>query len=150
MPNGEPQDNREGWYVQVGYFLNDLKVPGLDDQINRYLSKFEPLVRYSGVNQHFVSHDDVQGATGIGLGGVQVGFIPDFGLNGSPSLYAPHSREVALGLDYWIAPSIVWQNEFDIEVPHAGGMFVNSTGVATGVGATPNDRAFLSQFTIGF
>ena len=150
MPNGEPQDNREGWYVQFGYFLNDLKVPGLDDQVNRYLSKFEPLVRYSGVNQHFVSHDDVQGATGIGLGGVQVGFIPDFGLNGSPSLYAPHSREVALGLDYWIAPSIVWQNEFDIEVPHAGGMFVNSKGVATGVGATPNDRAFLSQFTIGF
>ena len=150
MPNGQPQDNREGWYVQFGYFLNDLKVPGLDDQINRYLSKFEPLVRYSGVNQHFVSHDDVQGATGIGLGGVQVGFIPDFGLNGSPSLYAPHSREVALGLDYWIAPSIVWQNEFDIEVPRAGGMFVNSKGVATGVGATPNDRAFLSQFTIGF
>ena len=52
-----------------------------------------------------------------------MGLVPDFGLNGSPATYAPHSREVALGLDYWIAPSIVWQNEFDIELPRAGGTF---------------------------
>ncbi len=150
MPNGLPQDNREGWYVQAGYFLSDLKLPGAPDQVNQYLSRLEPLIRYSGVNQHFVAIDDVKGATGIGLGGVQVGFIPDFGLNGSPALFAPHSREVALGLDYWIAPSIVWQNEFDIELPHAGGTFVKADGTTVGVGATPNDHAFLSQFTIGF
>lgn len=150
MPNGLPQDNRQGWYVQAGYFLNDLKVPGVPDELSRALGRLEPLIRYSGVNQHFVSLSDVQGATGIGLGGVQVGFIPDFGLNGSPALYAPHSREVALGLDYWFAPSIVWQNEFDFELPRAGGTFVNSNGTTTPVGATPNDRAFLSQFTIGF
>jgi hypothetical protein len=150
MPNGLPQDNRQGWYVQAGYFLNDLKVPGVPDELSRALSRLEPLIRYSGVNQHFVAIDDVKGATGIGLGGVQVGFIPDFGLNGSPALYAPHSREVALGLDYWFAPSIVWQNEFDFELPRAGGTFVNPNGTTTPVGATPNDRAFLTQFTIGF
>ncbi len=150
MPNGLPQDNREGWYVQAGYFLTLVKVPGAPDQVNQYLSRLEPLVRYSGVNQHFVASDDVAGATGIGLGGVQVGFIPDFGLSGSPALFAPHAREVALGLDYWISPSIVWQNEFDFELPRAGGTFVNADGTTTPVNATPNDRAFLSQFTIGF
>ena len=122
MPNGQASDNRQGWYVQAGYFLNGLNVPGVPDVINNYVHRFEPLVRYSGVNQHFVSIDDIKGATGIGLGGMQVGLVPDFGISGSPATYAPHSREVALGLDYWIAPSIVWQNEFDIELPHAGGL----------------------------
>ncbi|HEY6299684.1 MAG TPA: hypothetical protein VIW95_08570, partial [Candidatus Binatus sp.] len=108
------------------------------------------LVRYSGVNQRGVSTADIQGATGVGLGGTQVGLVPDFGINGSPATYAPHSREVALALDYWIAPSIVWQNEFDIELPRAGGVFVSPTGAETPAGAIPNDHAFLSQFTIGF
>jgi hypothetical protein len=63
---------------------------------------------------------------------------------------SPHSREVALAIDYWFAPSIVWQNEFDLELPRAGGVFVSSTGAQTPVGATPNDRAFLTQFTVGF
>src|SRR5689334_24279546 len=106
MPSGVAADNRQGWYLQVGYFLNQLNVPGLSDQLNGYVHRLEPLVRYSGVNQHFVAVDDIAGATGLGVGGLQVGLIPDFGLNGSPALYAPHSREVALGLDYWIAPSI--------------------------------------------
>ena len=150
MPNGEASDNRQGWYVQAGYFLTGLKVSGLPDVINNYLRRFEPLVRYSGVNQRGVSIDDIQGATGVGLGGTQVGLVPDFGINGSPATYAPHSREVALGLDYWIAPSIVWQNEFDIELPQAGGVFVSSTGAQTPVGSVPNDHAFLSEFTIGF
>jgi hypothetical protein len=65
-------------------------------------------------------------------------------------LFAPHAREVALGLDYWVAPSIVWQNEFDIELPESGGLFVNSNGVEHPAGSIPNDHAFLSQFTIGF
>lgn len=150
MPNGQAADNRQGWYIQGGYFLNALNVPFLSDQFNGYLHRLEPLVRYSGVNQHGVSTDDIAGATGVGMGGMQVGLVPDFGLNGSPALYAPHSREVALGLDYWFAPSIVWQNEFDLELPRAGGVFVSSDGSQTPVGATPNDRAFLTQFTVGF
>ena len=150
MPNGQASDNRQGWYLQAGYFLNGLNVPFLSDTLNGYLHRFEPLVRYSGVNQRGVSTDDIAGATGVGMGGMQVGLVPDFGVNGSPSTYAPHAREVALGLDYWFAPSIVWQNEFDLELPHAGGVFVSSTGAETPVGATPNDRAFLTQFTVGF
>ena len=150
MPNGQASDNRQGWYVQAGYFLGGLNVPHIPDQINGYLQRLEPLVRYSGVNQRGVSTADIAAATGIGLGGTQVGLVPDFGINGSPAIYAPHAREVALGLDYWFAPSIVWQNEFDIELPRAGGVFVSSAGVETPAGATPNDRAFLSQFTVGF
>jgi hypothetical protein len=150
MPNGQASDNRQGWYVQAGYFLNGLNLPFLSDQLNGYLHRLEPLVRYSGVNQRGVSTDDIAGATGVGLGGMQVGLVPDFGLNGSPALYAPHSREVALALDYWFAPSIVWQNEFDLELPRAGGVFVAADGTQTPAGATPNDRAFLTQFTVGF
>ena len=151
MPNGLGADNRQGWYLQAGYFLSGLNVPGLPDKLNGYLHRFEPLVRYSGVNQHGVSTDDIAGATGVGLGGFQVGLVPDFGINGSPATYAPHAREVALALDYWITPSIVWQNEFDIELPRAGGLFVSpETGLATPAGSIPNDHAFLSQFTIGF
>lgn len=158
MPAPYSQDNRQGWYVQVGYFLNDLNLPGVPDEFNNYLHRLEPLVRYSGVNQHFVDSDDIVATTGVGQGqgGIQMGLIPDFGLSGSPALYAPHSREVAIGLDYWIAPSIVWQNEFDIELPRAGGTFISQNPTttmlttATPVGSVPNDHAFLSQFTIGF
>ncbi|MGO9450660.1 MAG: hypothetical protein ACLQDV_06375 [Candidatus Binataceae bacterium] len=150
MPMGQAADNRQGWYVQAGYFLNGIDVPGLPGRLDDYIHRFEPLVRYSGVNQRGVSTADIQAATGVGLGGTQVGLVPDFGINGSPATYAPHSREVALGLDYWIAPSIVWQNEFDIELPRAGGVFVSPTGAQTPAGSIPNDHAFLSQFTIGF
>jgi hypothetical protein len=150
MPNGQPSDNRQGWYVQGGYFLTGLKVPGIPDVLNDYLRRLEPLVRYSGVNQRAVSTDDIQASTGVGMGGTQIGLVPDFGISGSPALWAPHSRELALGLDYWIAPSIVWQNEFDLEMPHNGGLFVASDGTATPAGTTPADRVFLSQFTIGF
>jgi hypothetical protein len=150
MPAPYSQDNRQGWYLQAGYFLNDVNLPGVPDLVNTYLHRLEPLVRYSGVNQHFVNTDDITGATGIGAGGLQVGLIPDFGLSGSPALFAPHSREVALGLDYWFAPSIVWQNELDIELPRAGGTFIDSTGATSPAGSIPNDKAFLSQFTVGF
>jgi hypothetical protein len=146
---GGPSDNRQGWYVQAGYFLSGVNLP-FGPEINRLVQRMEPLVRYSGVNQHFVAIDDIAGATGVGMGGIQTGLVPDFGLNGSPALYAPHSREVAIGLDYWFAPSIVWQNELDIELPEAGGTFVASDGTMTPAGGIPNDRAFLTQFTIGF
>lgn len=150
MPMGQSIDHRQGWYLQAGYFLQDVNLPGVPDMINGYLHRLEPLVRYSGVNQRAVSTADIAAATGVGLGGVQVGLVPDFGINGSPATYAPHAREVALGLDYWISPSIVWQNELDFELPHAGGVFVSPGGAETPAGSIPNDRAFLSQFTVGF
>ena len=84
------------------------------------------------------------------MGGLQAGLIPDFGISGSPALFAPHSREVALGLDYWFGPAIVWENEFDLELPRSGGYFVDGSGVATPAGSIPNDKAILSRFTVGF
>ncbi|HTQ24983.1 MAG TPA: hypothetical protein VMI09_09820 [Candidatus Binataceae bacterium] len=140
MPAGSGPDNRQGWYFQVGYFLNGLHLPGLG-QFDQYLAKLEPLVRYSGVNQRAVVTDEI--ATN-----------PSFGFSGSPSIFAPHAREVALGLDYWIAPSIVWQTELDLELPRAGGTTYTFNGASTptvgSVGATPNDQAILTQFAIGF
>jgi hypothetical protein len=57
-------------------------------------------------------------------------------------------------LDYWIEPSIVWQTEFDLELPRAGGTLLSFNGknqpTAQGVGSTPNDRAILTQIAIGF
>ena len=150
MPGALASDNRQGWYLQLGYILSDVNLPFLPDALNDRIHRLQPLVRYSGVNQRAVATDDITGATGVNVGGIQAGLIPDFGLSGSPALFAPHSREVALGLDYYIAPSIVWQNEFDLELPRAGGLFVASDGTTSPVGSTPNDRAFLSQFTVGF
>jgi hypothetical protein len=134
MPSPQGNDNRQGWYVQAGYFLTGLKVPGLPSEVDQVLSKFEPLVRYSGINQR---------AT------VQSAIItsPEIGFTGSPAVFMPHAREVALGLDYWFAPSVVWQNEFDLELPGQGG-FYSDTGQP--IHATANDRAFTSQFAIGF
>ncbi len=134
MPSPQGNDNRQGWYVQAGYFLTGLKVPGLPSAITAALTKFEPLVRYSGINQR---------AT------VQSAMItsPEIGFTGSPSVFMPHAREVALGLDYWFAPSIVWQNEFDFELPGQGGYY-SDTGQP--IHATANDRAFVSQFALGF
>jgi ElaB/YqjD/DUF883 family membrane-anchored ribosome-binding protein len=134
MPGGTGADNRQGWYVQAGYFLTGLQVPFVAPSINEILSKLEPLVRYSGVNQRATVQSEI--AT-----------TPEIGFSGSPAVYLPHAREVALGLDYWFAPSVVWQNEFDLELPRAGGLY-SDTGLP--VGATNNDRAFLSQFAIGF
>ncbi|MGD0074490.1 MAG: hypothetical protein ABSD31_09125 [Candidatus Binataceae bacterium] len=150
MQAGFSSDNRQGWYVQLGYTLNQVNLAFLPDPVNDVIHKLQPLVRYSGVNQHAVAIDDITGATGVGVGGIQTGLVPDFGISGSPALWAPHSREVALALDYYFTPSIVWENEFDIELPRAGGVFVAADGTTTPVGSTPNDHAFLSQFTVGF
>jgi len=141
MPGKSSSDNRQGWYVQIGYFLQGLPLPqlpfGLEDQIH----KLEPLVRYSGVNQRAVVAEEISTS-------------PVVGFSGSPSIFAPHAREVALGLDYWIEPSIVWQTEFDLELPRAGGNLLSFNGgnqaTTQGIGATPNDRAILTQFAIGF
>jgi hypothetical protein len=134
MPNGTGADNRQGWYVQVGYFLTGLRLPFVPAEANQIISKLEPLVRYSGVNQRAIVQSEIV-------------TTPETSFTGSPAIFTPHAREVALGLDYWFAPSIVWQNEFDFELPRAGG-FYSDTGLP--VGATPNDHAFVSQFAIGF
>lgn len=141
MPNGAAPDNRQGWYVQLGYFLAGLPLPQLPLGLDRYIKNLEPLVRYSGVNQAAVVAEEIS-------------TVPEVGFSGSPSIFTPHSRQVALGIDYWIEPSIVWQTEFDIELPHAGGTLFSFNGAATPsaspVGATPNDHAILTQFVIGF
>ncbi|MBF6570098.1 MAG: FlxA-like family protein [Candidatus Binataceae bacterium] len=134
MPGSIGADNRQGWYVQAGYFLAGVRPPLMPSSWAAILDKFEPLIRYSGVNQRASVLSDISTTPGIGF-------------NGSPAVFAPHAREVALGLDYWFAPSVVWQNEFNFEMPGAGG-FYSDTGAR--VGAVPNDRAFLSQFAIGF
>jgi hypothetical protein len=144
MPAGSPggsPDKRQGWYVQVGYFLQDLPLPRLPLGIDKFIQGLEPLIRYSGVNQRAIVADEISK-------------VPELGFNGSPSVFTPHSREVALGLDYWIEPSIVWQTEFDIELPRAGGTLFSFNGSNTAtpspVGATPNDHAILTQLAIGF
>jgi hypothetical protein len=141
MPNGAAQDKRQGWYIQFGYFLQGLTLPQLPVGLNRYIANLEPLVRYSGVNQRAVVSEEIS-------------TVPGIGFNGSPSIFTPHSREVALGIDYWVEPSIVWQTEFDMELPRAGGTLFSFNGsntpTASPVGATPNDRAVLTQFVIGF
>ena len=140
MPNSDA-DNRQGWYVQLGYFLNQIDVPGMPDFAADIVHRLEPLVRYSGVNQRAIVQDEVS-------------TVPSLGFSGSPSIFTPHAREVALALDYWLAPSIVWQNELDFELPEAGGSIIafgpSSTPTTFPRGATPNDVSFLSQFAIGF
>jgi hypothetical protein len=141
MPAGSGPDNRQGWYAQVGYFLRDIPLPNLPFDFENQIHKLELLTRYSGVNQRAVVADEISAS-------------PAFGFNGSPSIFVPHSREIALGIDYWIEPSIVWQTEFDIELPRAGGTLFSfnggNTAKASAIGATPNDRAILTQFAIGF
>jgi hypothetical protein len=141
MPNGAASDNRQGWYIQFGYFLQGLPLPQLPLGLDRYIKRLEPLIRYSGVNQRAVVAEEIS-------------TVPELGFSGSPSIFTPHAREVALGIDYWIEPSIVWQTEFDIELPRAGGTLFSFNGgitpTASAIGATPNDHALLTQFTIGF
>ena len=140
MPNSNA-DNRQGWYFQVGYFLNQLEMPGFPEMVQNFVQRLEPLVRYSGVNQRAVVADEIS-------------TVPEPGFSGSPSIFTPHAREVALALDYWLAPSIVWQNEVDLELPEAGGSIIAFQGSATPTtrpeGATPNDVVFQSQLSIGF
>jgi hypothetical protein len=142
MPGGASQDKRQGWYIQFGYFLQGLPLPQLPLGLNRYIDNLEPIIRYSGVNQRAVVAEEIS-------------TVPEVGFSGSPSIFTPHAREVALGIDYWIEPSIVWQTEFDTELPRAGGTLFSfsngaSTPTASPIGATPNDHAILTQFVIGF
>jgi hypothetical protein len=141
MPTGSSADNRQGWYVQAGYFLQGLPSLHLGDEVNNLVHRLEPLVRYSGVNQRAIVADEI--ATS-----------PSLGFNGSPSVFSPHAREVAFGLDYWIAPSIVWQTELDLELPQNAGCILAFNGAknptSTLVNHPVNDQALLTQFAIGF
>ncbi|MBV8136035.1 MAG: hypothetical protein JO121_10450 [Deltaproteobacteria bacterium] len=140
MPAGSGgPDNRQGWYFQLGYFLRGLPTTGiasLDDVVHR----LEPVARYSGVNQRAIVTNEISA-------------VPSLGFNGSSSIFTPHAREVALGLNYWIEPSIVWQTEFDLELPRAGGTaftFNHAQELLSQPASTPNDRALLTQLSIGF
>lgn len=141
LPPGSPQDNRQGWYVQAGYFLQHLPSTHISDDLDNALHKLELVARYSGVNQRAIVASEITN-------------VPAIGFSGSPSIFSPHAREVALGIDYWIEPSIVWQTEFDLELPRRGGSLVtfNRAGTPTfnPIDATANDRALLTQLSIGF
>src|SRR5208337_4339998 len=121
--------------------LNQVPMTFAPEVVQDFVHRLEPLVRYSGVNQRAIVQDEVS-------------TVPAIGFSGSPSIWTPHPREVALGLDYWVAPSIVWQNEVDLELPEAGGSITAFAGSSTPTtvprGATPNDVAFISQLAIGF
>jgi len=135
-------DYRQGWYAQFGYFLYGIPHPNLGEFLEQRFDKIEAMVRYSGVNQRAIVTNDIS-------------TIPIFGFNGSPAVFTPHACEVALGVDYWFAPSIVWQTEVDWELPGAGGQAYTFAGGATtptlsSIGATTNDVAVLTQFTVGF
>ena len=141
MPTGSGPDNRQGWYVQAGYFLQHLPSTHISDDLDNALRRLELLVRYSGVNQRAIVADEIT-------------TTPAIGLSGSPSIFSPHAREVALGIDYWIEPSIVWQTELDLELPGRGGSLVafngGSTPKVSAIDATANDRALMTQLSIGF
>jgi hypothetical protein len=141
MPAGSGPDNRQGWYVQAGYFLQHLPSTHISDDLDNILRRLELLVRYSGVNQRAIVADEIS-------------IVPAVGFSGSPSIFSPHAREVALGIDYWIEPSIVWQTEFDMELPRRGGSLFTFNGATTpklsGINATANDRALITQLSIGF
>jgi hypothetical protein len=136
-------DNRQGWFVQLGYFLYGIPHPYLGDWLEPRFNKTEFSVRYSGVNQRAILANDIT-------------TVPAFAVtNGSPAIFSPHAREVALALDYWIGPKIVWKNEVDFELPEAGGTVFTfapgaSTPTAGGIGATKNDTAVETQFTVQF
>lgn len=135
-------DNRHGWYAMFGYFLYGIPHPYLGDWLEPRFDKTEFLVRYSGVNQRAILANDIT-------------TYPVQGFSGSPSIFTPHAREVALGVDYWFQPSIVWQTEVDFELPGAGGTLYNFPSGATppiesSVGATTDDVAVMTQLTVGF
>jgi hypothetical protein len=75
-----------------------------------YLDHTELIVRYSGQNQNALTPD-----------ALEEGFLRN-------------PRLVAVGLDYWIAPSVVWKLEYDREMPAKG----------------RDSHALLTQFAVGF
>jgi hypothetical protein len=138
-------DNRQGWYLEVDYSLNQLaeKMRVLPSPVEQFMARMLAGVRYSGVNQRAIVASEIN-------------TTPAPGFNGSPAIFSPHSREVALVLDYYFSPAIVWQNELDFELPQDGGSLVTFGGpkgvtpLYSPFGTAHNDRAFISQITVGF
>ncbi len=52
----------------------------------------------------------------------------------APEGQLSHPRQVSLGLNYWITPSVVWKLEYDRDIPRDA----------------PNNHEFLSQLAFGF
>jgi hypothetical protein len=52
----------------------------------------------------------------------------------APEGQLPHPRQVSLGLDYWITPSVVWKLEYDRDIPRDA----------------PDNNEILSEFALGF
>jgi hypothetical protein len=131
-------DNRQGWYVQTGYQLAGLSLLG---PLDSYLSRAKLVARYSGQNQRAYVLDEIPTAPAGN------------GADVSPAQFVPHGREVALGLDYWFTPQILWKIEYDIELPESGGSIV-SFGPTGSPGFTPasasNDHALISELAIDF
>lgn len=69
-------------------------------------TRVELVARYSGVNQRAVTDEEL----------------------------VPHPRQVALGLDYWLTPSVVGKLEYDRELPRDAA----------------NDHAIRAQIAVGF
>jgi len=131
-------DNRQGWYVQGGYQLAGLS---LLRSLEPYISRAKLLARYSGQNQRAYVVDEIPTAPA------------GDGTDVSPEQFSPHGREVALGLDYWLTPQILWKLEYDIEMPESGGTLVSfgPTGTATYAPAYSSvDHAVISEFAIDF
>ncbi|HLK80761.1 MAG TPA: FlxA-like family protein [Xanthobacteraceae bacterium] len=131
-------DNRQGWYVQAGYQLAGLS---LLRRLEPYISRAKLLARYSGQNQRAYVSDEIPTAPA------------GDGTDVSPAQFVPHGREVALGLDYWFTPQILWKLEYDIELPESGGSIVSFGPTATPV-YTPAyssvDHAVISELAIDF
>ena len=115
--------------------------PDLGNFFERRFDKGEILVRYSGVNQRAIVAEDISDLAS-----------PDF--SGSPAVFEPHAREVAFAFNYWLAPSMVWKTEVDLELPQAGGQLYTfgSAAVPTlsSIGNTANDVAVMTQIAVGF
>lgn len=111
MPKEVDTDRREGWYVQAAYKLSRLPV--------RYLNRTELIVRYSGVNQSSPSEPEEEETTP--------------GEEGEGD-FVPRPRQVALGIDYWLTPSVVAKFEYDRELPRDA----------------KNDHAVRAQIGVGF
>ncbi len=71
-----------------------------------YLDRVEIVARYAGVNQRAVTDEEL----------------------------LPHPRQVAVGFDYWITPSVAWKLEYDRDLPENA----------------PSDDAVRTQIAVGF
>lgn len=131
-------DNRQGWYVQAGYQL--AQIPLLR-ALEPYVSRTKLVARYSGQNQRAYVLDEIPTAPA------------GDGTDVSAAQFVPHAREVALGLDYWFTPQILWKLEYDIELPESGGSIISFDPAGTPIyerASSSVDHAVISELAIDF